>query len=53
LVREWTVEADWINAIREVAPVEPSFRDGLLYMEFTDAVYRSAEAGCAVDLSPG
>lgn len=50
LVREWTVEADWIAAIREGAPVEPSFRDGLLYMEFTEAVYRSAETGCVVDL---
>lgn len=50
LVREWTVEADFVRAIREGTPVEPSFRDGVLYMEFTEAVYRSAEARCEVRL---
>ncbi len=47
---EWTVEADFIRAIREGTPVEPSFRDGLLYMEFTEAVYRSQEQGRAISL---
>ena len=50
LVREWTVEADFVRSIREGAPVEPSFRDGLLYMEFTEAVYRSHVEGRAVSL---
>lgn len=50
LVREWTVEADWIRAIRDGGRVEPSFADGVLYMEFTEAVYRAAETGRAVDL---
>lgn len=50
LAREWAVEADFIRAIREGAPVEPSFRDGLLYMEFTEAVYRSATEGRTVEL---
>lgn len=50
LAREWSVEADFIRAIREGGPVEPSFRDGLLYMEFTEAVYRSAESGTVVSL---
>jgi len=50
LAREWTVEADWVRAIREGAAVEPSFQDGLLYMEFTEAVYRSAEQGRVVEL---
>jgi predicted dehydrogenase len=50
LVREWTVEADFIRGVREGKPVEPSFRDGLQYMEFTEAVYRSAETGRAVTL---
>lgn len=50
LAREWTVEADWIRAIREGVPVEPSFEDGLRYMEFTEAVYRAAESGTAVTL---
>ncbi len=50
LVREWTVERDFIRAIREGTPVEPSFRDGFLYMEFTEAVYRSSDTGEAVTL---
>lgn len=50
LVREWTVEEEWVRAIREGGPVEPSFADGLLYMEFTEAVYRSAERGEVVTL---
>lgn len=53
LVREWTVEADFIRAVREGGNVEPSFRDGLQYMEFTEAVYRAAETGRAVDLPLG
>jgi predicted dehydrogenase len=48
--RDWTVEADFIQAIREGAPVEPSIRDGVLYMEFTEAVYRSHEQGRVIDL---
>lgn len=50
LVREWTVEADFIRAIRKGTPVEPSFRDGLQYMELTEAAYRSSESGRAVTL---
>ncbi|MGV3720804.1 MAG: Gfo/Idh/MocA family protein [Actinomycetota bacterium] len=50
LVREWTVEADFIRAVRAGTPVEPSFRDGLQYMEFTEAVYRSSETGRATSL---
>jgi predicted dehydrogenase len=50
LARPWTVEADFIAAIREGAPVEPSFADGVRYMEFTEAVYRSAESGGVVEL---
>jgi predicted dehydrogenase len=50
LAREWTVEADFVHAIREGGPVEPSFRDGVSYMEFTEAVYRSSESGCVVSL---
>ena len=49
--RRWTAEADFIKAIRQGrrAP-EPSFADGVRYMEFTEAVFRSAETGKAVDL---
>jgi len=48
--RAWTVEEDFIAAIREGQPVEPSFWDGLKYMEFTEAVARAAESGQAIDL---
>lgn len=57
LAREWTVEADFVRAIRAIraedpaaTSVEPSFADGLLYMEFTEAVYRSGEQGRAITL---
>jgi len=50
LARPWTVEADWIAGIREGTPVEPNFVDGVLYMEFTEAVYRSFRLGKAVEL---
>ena len=49
--RTWTVEADFIRAVRDgKRDPEPSFWDGLKYMEFTDAVFRSAAEGRAVDL---
>jgi predicted dehydrogenase len=49
--RSWTVEADFIRAVREgIRDPEPSFWDGLKYMEFTDAVFRSAAEGRAVTL---
>lgn len=50
LAREWTAEADFVNAIRTGAPVTPDFEEGLRYMEFTEAVYRSARSGRAVSL---
>lgn len=50
LVREWTVEADFVRAIREGTPIEPTFADGVLYMEFTEAVYRSNVQGRAIAL---
>jgi predicted dehydrogenase len=49
--RSWTVEADFIAAVREgKTDPEPSFLDGLKYMEFTEAVFKSAAEGRAVDL---
>jgi predicted dehydrogenase len=49
--RAWTVEADFIAAVREGRrDPEPSFWDGLKYMEFTDAADRSMREGRAVDL---
>jgi predicted dehydrogenase len=47
LERTWTVEADFIAAIRgeTVDTMNPTFEQGLKYMEFTEAVVRSAETG--------
>lgn len=48
--RHWTAEADFIRAIREGGAVSPDFTEGLKYMEFTEAVYRSSREGRAVEL---
>lgn len=49
--RAWTVEADFIRGVREGRrAVEPTFWDGLKYMELTEAIFRSVETGRAVDL---
>ena len=50
LVREWRAEAEFINAIRTGEPVSPDFEEGLRYVEFTEAVYRSARTGQVVSL---
>ncbi len=47
----WSVEADFIASIREGAPVRfTSFEDGVKYMEFIEAVSRSATSAQAVEL---
>lgn len=47
----WRVEADFIESIRTGKSVEfTSFATGVAYMEFTEAVARSAALGEAVDL---
>lgn len=49
--REWTVEADFVEGVREgKRSVEPSFWDGLKYIELTEAIFRSAETGQAVEM---
>lgn len=49
--RDWQVEADFVRSIREGTPVTlTDFATGVLYMEFTEAVARSAEQGRAVSL---
>jgi predicted dehydrogenase len=49
--RGWKVEADFVESIREKKPVQlTSFETGVAYMEFTEAVARSALAGQAVGL---
>ena len=47
----WRVEAEFVEAIREGKPVRlTDFATGVAYMEFTEAVARSAQSGVAVDL---
>jgi predicted dehydrogenase len=48
----WRVEEEFVNAIRGREKVSrTTFADGVLYMEFTDAVTRSAATGQAVDIA--
>jgi predicted dehydrogenase len=47
--REWTVEKDFIDAICGGPQGDTSFYDGVRYMEFTEAVFRSVERGAAVN----
>jgi predicted dehydrogenase len=47
----WRVEADFVDSIRAGAPVRlTNFETGVAYMEFTEAVARSAQQGEAIDL---
>jgi predicted dehydrogenase len=47
----WQVESDWVRSIREGTPVQlTDFATGVAYMEFTEAVARSARTGIAVRL---
>ncbi len=47
---DWRVEADFVSAIRHGTPVFPDFRDGVDYMEFTEAAGRALETGSTVTL---
>ncbi len=43
---EWRVEQEFINAIRGKEKVKlTTFKDGLKYMEITEAVYKSIQTG--------
>ena len=47
----WRVEEEFVSAIRGLEPVtHTSFEDGVRYMEFTEAVTRSAQSGKRVHL---
>ena len=49
----WRVEEEFVNAIRGREKItRTGFEDGVRYMEFTDAVTRSAASGQAVDVAP-
>jgi len=50
----WRVEEEFVNAIRgREAVSHTTFEDGVRYMEFTDAVARSAASGQAVEVMAG
>lgn len=50
----WRVEADFVDAIRLGTPIRfTDFDTGVAYMEFTEAVARSAEIGQPVELPLG
>ena len=47
----WRVEAEFVNAIRGIEPVRlTTFAEGVKYMEFTEAVARSADEGVSIRL---
>src|SRR5215468_9750710 len=49
----WRVEEEFVNAIRGREKVtHTNFEDGVRYMEFTDAVTKSAQTGQAIDVAP-
>lgn len=48
--RAWTVEADFVEMIKSGKPAESTFYQGVKYMEFTEAVFRSVERGETVQL---
>jgi predicted dehydrogenase len=49
--REWRVEADFVDAIRGGTPIRlTDFATGVAYMEFTEAVARSAQGNVALEL---
>ena len=49
----WRVEEEFVNAVRGREKVtHTTFEDGVRYMEFTDAVARSAASGRAEDVAP-
>jgi predicted dehydrogenase len=50
LVTPWTVEHDFITAVRTGGHPEPSFETGVGYMEFTEAVHLSSLTGREVQL---
>ena len=48
----WRVEEEFVNAIRGREKVtRTTFTDGVLYMEFTDAVTKSAASGQSVEVA--
>ena len=50
LVAPWTIEQDFVDAVRTGGHPEPSFETGVAYMELTEAVHLSALTGREVRL---
>lgn len=50
LVTPWTVEQDFVTAVRTGGHPEPSFETGVAYMELTEAVLKSAASGHQIHL---
>lgn len=50
-VNEWSVERDFIAAIREGRPYHPNFEDGRRYMQVIQAVYDSARFRHTIEIS--
>ena len=49
----WRVEEEFVNAIRGREKIShTTFEDGVRYMEFTDAVAKSAASGQSVEVAP-
>jgi predicted dehydrogenase len=47
---EWTVEEDFVDAIRHGGSPRTTFAEGVQYMEFSEAVFRSVESGSQIHL---
>lgn len=50
-VNNWTVETDFISAIRFGTPYHPDFEDGLQYMAVIQAAYDSDQAGRRIQIT--
>ena len=50
--RDRTMDAEFIEAIRNGTPVAPDFAEGVRYMEFSEAVAQSVYEGRTVSLPP-
>jgi predicted dehydrogenase len=49
-VEHWSVERDFVAAIREGKEYHPNFEDGMRYMQVIQAVYEAANTRCEVAL---
>lgn len=49
----WEVELDFVRAVRGEKPPQPSFEDGVAYMDVVDATARSCRSGHRISLPLG